>query len=68
MGHSDLRWRSDGLRIKCDSGQTLTSTFANDGCDRELIAWRAWEGKVLPGVRACLCPPDSSCLPGPSRY
>jgi putative transposase len=25
---SDLRWCSDGLEIKCDSGQTVTSTFA----------------------------------------
>ena len=29
VGHSDLRWCSDGLEIKCDSGQTVTATFAN---------------------------------------
>ena len=38
---SDLRWCSDGLEIKCDSGQTVTTTPAKDCCDREVIAWRA---------------------------
>ena len=46
---SDLRWCSDGLEIKCDSGQTVTLTFTKDCCDREVLAWRAWEGKGLPG-------------------
>jgi transposase InsO family protein len=46
---SDLRWCSDGFEIKCDSGQTVTTTFAKDCCDREVMAWRAWEGKGLPG-------------------
>jgi len=46
---SDLRWCSDGFEIKCDSGQTVTATFAKDCCDREVMAWRAWEGKGLPG-------------------
>lgn len=27
----------------------MTTTFAKDCCDREVIAWRAWEGKGLPG-------------------
>jgi transposase InsO family protein len=49
VARSDLRWCSDGLEIKCDSGQTVTATFAKDCCDREVIAWRAWEGKGLPG-------------------
>ena len=49
VGRSDLRWCSDGLEIKCDSGQTVTATFAKDCCDREVMAWRAWEGKGLPG-------------------
>jgi putative transposase len=47
--HSDLRWCSDGFEIRCDSGQTVTATFAKDCCDREVMAWRAWEGKGLPG-------------------
>jgi transposase InsO family protein len=47
--HSDQRWCSDGFEIKCDSGQTVTATFAKDCCDREVMAWRAWEGKGLPG-------------------
>jgi transposase InsO family protein len=46
---SDLRWCSDGFEIKCDSGQTVTAAFAKDCCDREIMAWRAWEGKGLPG-------------------
>jgi len=46
---SDRRWCSDGFEIKCDSGQTVTATFAKDCCDREILAWRAWEGKGLPG-------------------
>ena len=47
--HSDQRWCSDGFEIKCDSGQIVTATFAKDCCDREVMAWRAWEGKGLPG-------------------
>jgi transposase InsO family protein len=46
---SDLRWCSDGFEIKCDSGQTVTATFTKDCCDREIMAYRAWEGKGLPG-------------------
>ncbi len=49
VAHSDRRWCSDGLEIKCDSGQTVTATFTKDCCDREVLAWRAWEGKGLPG-------------------
>jgi putative transposase len=49
VGRSNVRWCSDGLEIRCDSGQTVTATFAKDCCDREVIAWRAWEGKGLPG-------------------
>ena len=46
---SDTRWCSDGFKIKCDSGQTVTATFAKDCCDREIMAFRAWEVKGLPG-------------------
>ena len=49
VGHSDQRWCSDGFEIRCDSGQTVTATFAKDCCDREIMAWRAWEGKGLGG-------------------
>lgn len=48
VSRSDLRWCSDGLEIRCDSGQTVTATFAKDCCDRGVMAWRAWEGKGLP--------------------
>lgn len=46
---SDTRWCSDGFEIKCDSGETVTATFAKDCCDREIMAFRAWQGKGLPG-------------------
>ena len=46
---SDTRWCSDGFEIRCDSGQTVTATFAKDCCAREVMAFRAWEGKGLPG-------------------
>lgn len=46
---SDLRWCSDGFEIKCDSGQTVTATFAKDCCDREILALRARVGKGMPG-------------------
>ena len=49
VANSDQRWCSDGFEIKCDSGQTMTTTFAKDCCDREILAWRAWECKGLPG-------------------
>jgi putative transposase len=49
VDRSDLRWCSDGFEIKCDTGETVTTTFAKDCCDREVMAWRAWEGKGLPG-------------------
>ena len=38
VGRSDLRWCSDGLEIKCDSGETVTATFTKDCCDREVVA------------------------------
>ena len=49
VASSDQRRCSDGFEIKCDSGQTVTATFAKDCCDREILAWRAWQGKGLPG-------------------
>jgi transposase InsO family protein len=47
--HSDRRWCSDGFEIRCDSGETVTAAFTKDCCDREVVAWRAWLGKGLPG-------------------
>lgn len=46
---SDARWCSDGFEIRCDSGQTVTAAFVKDCCDREIIAYRAWDGRGLPG-------------------
>lgn len=46
---SNMRWCSDGFEIKCDSGEIVTATFAKHYCDREILAWRAWEGKGLQG-------------------
>jgi transposase InsO family protein len=45
----DRRWCSDGFEIACDNGQVVTGTFTKDCCDREIIAWRAWSGRGLPG-------------------
>ena len=37
-------------RISLDRANTIiTATFAKDCCDREILAWRAWEGKGQPG-------------------
>ena len=46
---SDQRCSCDGLVIKCDSGQTMTATFAKNCCESEKMARRAWEGKGQPG-------------------
>ena len=46
---SNLRWCSDGFEIRCDSGETVTATFTKDCGDREVLAYRAWVGKGLPG-------------------
>lgn len=46
---SDLRWCSDGFEIACENGEVVTGTFTKDCCDREIIAWRAWPGRGLPG-------------------
>lgn len=46
---SDMRGCSDGFEIKCDSGETVTATFTKDCCVREVVAFRAWNGKGLPG-------------------
>jgi putative transposase len=45
----DVRWCSDGFEIACENGQVVTGTFTKDCCDREIIAWRAWVGRGLPG-------------------
>jgi transposase InsO family protein len=52
VAHSDVGRCSDGFEIKCDSGQTVTTTFTKDCCEREILAYRAWEGKGLPGKPA----------------
>jgi len=46
---SDTRWCSDGFEIGCDSGEVVTAAFAKDCCDREIMAWRAWPDRGLPG-------------------
>jgi putative transposase len=49
VSESNKRWCSDGFEIACDNGQVVTGTFTKDCCDREIIAWRAWSGRGLPG-------------------
>ena len=46
---SNTRWCSDGFEIACENGQVVTGTFTKDCCDREIIAWRAWTGRGMPG-------------------
>ncbi len=52
----DVRWCSDGFEIKCESGETVTATFAKDSCDSEIMAWRGWPGKGLLGEPVCEMP------------
>ncbi len=47
--HPNRRWCSDGFEIACDNGQVVSGAFTKDCCDREIIAWRAWLGRGLPG-------------------
>lgn len=34
-------WCSDGFEFRCDNGEKLWVTFAQDCCDREIIDWTA---------------------------
>ncbi|TSE32285.1 hypothetical protein Tther_00072 [Tepidimonas thermarum] len=38
LARSDPRGCSDGLKIKCESGQSVTTTFAKDCCKRDDVA------------------------------
>lgn len=49
VAESNTRWCSDGFEIACQNGQVVTGTFTKDCCDREIISWRAWSGRGLPG-------------------
>lgn len=49
VAHSNQRWCSDGFEIACDNGEVVTGVFMKDCCDREIIAWRAWPSRGLPG-------------------
>lgn len=48
VSRSDLQWCSDGPKTKCASGQAVAGTFTKDCCEREVLVWRTWVGKV-PG-------------------
>lgn len=48
------RWCSDGFEIACDNGEVVTGVFKKDCCDREIIAWRAWAERGLPGTLLAL--------------
>ena len=39
------------MRLRSSGGGAVvaTATFAKDCCNREILAWRAWEGKGLAG-------------------
>jgi putative transposase len=49
MDEPNQRWCSDGFEIACDNGEVVTGVFMKDCCDREIIAWRAWAERGLPG-------------------
>ena len=49
VAESNQRWCSDGFEIACDNGEVVTGVFMKDCCDREIIAWRAWGERGLPG-------------------
>lgn len=44
VGESNRRWCSDGFEFRCDNGEKLRVTFAQDCCDREIIEWAASTG------------------------
>lgn len=41
---SNRRWCSDGFEFRCDNGEKLRVTFAQDCCDWEIIEWAASTG------------------------
>lgn len=44
VAESNRRWCSDGVEFRCDNGEKLRVTFAQDCCDREIINWAAGTG------------------------
>lgn len=44
VAESNRRWCSDGFEFRCDNGEKLRVTFAQDCCDREVIDWSAGTG------------------------
>lgn len=44
VSESNRRWCSDGFEFRCDNGEKLRVTFAQDCCDREIIDWAASTG------------------------
>jgi transposase InsO family protein len=46
---SNQRWASDGLSIRCWSGETVHLAFAIDTHDREVISWVATAGGGISG-------------------
>lgn len=44
VAESNRRWCSDGFEFRCDNGEKLRVTFAQDCCDREIIGWAASTG------------------------
>lgn len=44
VAESNRRWCSDGFEFRCDNGEKLRVTFAQDCCDREIIDWATGTG------------------------
>lgn len=49
VAEPNRRWCSDEFEFACDNGEVVTGVFMKDCCDREIIAWRAWAERGLPG-------------------
>ena len=49
VGESNQCWRADGFEIACNNGEVVTWVFMKDCRYREIIAWRAWAERGLPG-------------------
>lgn len=58
VAESNRRWCSEGFEFRCDNGEKLRVTFAQDCCDREIIDWAVSTGgydketvqDVMPGA------------------
>ena len=56
VAESNRRWCSDGFEFRCDNGEKLRVTFAQDCCDRKIDWQRAPEAMTKKRCRmSCWC-------------